>query len=393
MSKKIILFFGILIPSFLLSSCSDTPTDLGSDLLNQDDVEVLRIDSSVDSIFQTSSFFKKVIPLSASDMLILGKANNIEAHSLMSFTFFLPDTIKTDIRLGKIKILESYIDIQKSYSFGEQNASFDYEVYNIRSEWGSTTFTSDSLAGLSFDKVDLASNKTIIGDSLYRFNLDTALTSSWVWYSIDTTLGRNDGILLSPKPESQKIIGFTAFNINGLNDPNLNVVIQKAGVYTDTITGLIIADVSVAIGSLPQVNPENIAIQSSLTSEGKLFFDLSSIPPFATISSAKLTLTVDTLETKTGSNFNNALILFLLADSTTFNINDQIFATLSRNQSTFVGEVTSFVRAWHNGIENQGFLIKAASELRGVELFAIKNSNASDLNKRPKLEIVYSRVK
>ena len=392
MFKKIILFFGIITSSFLFISCSDNPTDLGSGLLNQDDVEVLKIDSSVDSLFQTSSFVKRVIPLSASDILILGKANNIEAHSLLNFTFFLPDTIKTDIRLGKIKVLESYIDMVKSYSFGEQAATFDYEVYKITDEWGSTTFTSDSLDGLVVDKIDISFNRTIIADTLYRFNFDTTLASSWLKFSVDTTLGKNDGILLSPKPESKKIVGFTAFNINGVDDPKLHVVVEKSGVK-DTLNGLVIGDVSVAIGNLPQVSSENLAIQSSLTSVGKLFFDLSSIPPFTTISSARLTLTVDTLETKTGSSFNNALRLFLLTDSTTIKIDDVIFSTLSRSGETFTGDVTSFVRAWHNNFENQGFLIKAASELRGVELFALKNSNASDINKRPKLEIVYSRVK
>jgi hypothetical protein len=390
--NKIIYVFGIIFSSFFLISCSDTPTDLGSDLLNQDDVEVLKIDSSIDSVFQKSSFVKRVIPLSASDILILGKANNITAHSLINFTFFLPDTIKTDIRLGKIKVLESYIDMVKSYSFGEESAAFDYEVYKIKSAWGSTTFTSDSLDGLDVDKIDISFNRSIIADTLFRFNFDTTLASSWLKFSVDTTLGENEGILLNPKPESQKIVGFTAFNINGVDDPKLFVVVEKAGVK-DTLKGLVIADVSVAIGELPQVSAENIAIQSSLTSVGKLFFDLSSIPPFASISSAKLTLTVDTLETKTGSNFNNALRLFLLTDSTTINIDDVIFSTMSRTGETFTGDVTAFVRAWRSSLENQGFLIKAAGELRGIELFAIKNSNVSDKNKRPKLEIVYSRVK
>jgi hypothetical protein len=38
-------------------------------------------------------------------------------------------------------------------------------------------------------------------------------------------------------------------------------------------------------------------------------------------------------------------------------------------------------------------LIRATSEQRGIEIFAIKGSNSANLLQRPKLEIVYSRKK
>ena len=36
-------------------------------------------------------------------------------------------------------------------------------------------------------------------------------------------------------------------------------------------------------------------------------------------------------------------------------------------------------------------LIKATGELFGIEIFALKGSNAANVSERPKLEIVYSK--
>ncbi|MCK7524491.1 MAG: hypothetical protein MZV64_46135 [Ignavibacteriales bacterium] len=147
---------------------------------------------------------------------------------------------------------------------------------------------------------------------LYSFHLDTTLTSSWLQNYVDTSVASNYGILLSPTDNTQKVLGFTAFNVNGQNDPRLRVVVQKPGAYIDTLIGYVSSDLSVVLGDIPNVGTENIVIQSSLTSEAKLIFDFSVIPEDVVINSATLTLTVDTLATKTGSGFSNELSVYLL---------------------------------------------------------------------------------
>ena len=54
MTKKISLLFFTVFSIFLIVSCNDSPTDLGANFLGQDGVEVLKLDSSVDSIAQRS---------------------------------------------------------------------------------------------------------------------------------------------------------------------------------------------------------------------------------------------------------------------------------------------------------------------------------------------------
>jgi len=392
--KNISLFFLSAISIFFIVSCNDSPTDLGTKFLSQDGVEVLKLDSSIDTINQTSYSFKNVFPLGASSQLLLGKAENVTSNVLLLFVFAIPDSIKEELALRNLTVIDSYVEMNKNYSFGDSNAVFDYSVYKVNERWLSSTFTADSFAFLDYDNsVDLSFNRTTANDTVYSFHLDTTLTSSWLQNYVDTTVASNYGILLSPTDNTQKVLGFTAFNVNGQNDPRLRIVVQKPGSYIDTLVGYIASDISVVLGDIPNVGTENIVIQSSLTSEAKLIFDFSVVPEDVVINLATLTLTLDTLATKTGSSFSNRLSVYLLADSVTNKLNPDFVYTLDRSGATFTGDITNILRAWNNRVDNQGLLIKSTLEFWGLETFVLKGSNASLIEQRPRLEIVYSRGK
>jgi hypothetical protein len=390
--KKISLLFISVFSIILIVGCNDSPTDLGTGFLIQDGVEVLKLDSSIDSILQSSNSFKNVFTLGGSSHLLLGKAENITSHVMLKFVFAIPDSIKEQLILRNLTVIDSYVEMFKNYSFGDSNATLDYKVFKVNEYWSSSTFTADSFAFLDFDNTsDLSFNRTNVNDSLYSFHLDTTLTSAWLQNFADTNVASNYGIVLSPTDNSQKVLGFTAFNTSGENDPRLRIIVEKPGAYVDTLIGYISTDLSVVLGDIPNVGTENLAIQSSLTSEAKLFFDLSSIPENVVINSASLTLTIDTIASKVGSSYTDKLAVYLLADSAENELNDDYVYSLSRSGSTYTGEITNIVRAWNNNVENQGMLIKSSLEFWGLEIFAIKGSNAALIEQRPKLEIVYSR--
>lgn len=387
----------LVVPVFLITfiiGCNDSPSDLGSEFVNQDGIEVKKIDSSIDTVSQFSTNFKRVINLGSSDHLLIGKAENVVANTLLKFVFVVPDSIKNEIKNNSISVLDSYIELTKDYRFGDSASVFDYGVYKITSSWSSSTFNADSFATLSFDNFDLSSQRSTTNDTTYSFHLDTTITSMWLKNYADTTIGSNNGILLSPTSNSDKILGFTAFNVSGINDPILRIVINKTGwAERDTLIGVIASDISVVTGQIKNTGPNNLTIQSSLTSEAKLFFDLSVLPSDCVVNSAILTFTIDTIETITGTNFSNSLRASLLSDSSKNEVNNNFSFTLKRNANTFAGDITNMIRAWKNNTENKGMLIRASSEFRGVEIFAIKGSNAVSLSDRPKLEIFYSRKK
>jgi hypothetical protein len=392
--KNISLIFLSAISILFIVSCNDSPTDLGTKFLSQDGVEVLKLDSSIDSIQQSSYSFKKVFNLGTSSQLLLGKAENITSHVLLKFVFAIPDSIKEELALRNLTVIDSYVEMFRNYSFGDSNATFDYAAYKVNEKWSSSTFNADSFAFLDYDNtIDLSFNRSTENDTMYSFHLDTTLTSSWLQNYVDTTAASNYGIILSPSDNSQKVLGFTAFNTSGENDPRLRIVVQKPGAYTDTLIGYISSDLSVVLGDLQDVGTENIVLQSSLTSEAQLYFDFSVIPEDVVINLATLTLTVDTLATKTGSSFTNRLSVYLLKDSATKELNTDYIYALNRSGATFTGDITNIVRAWNNRVDNQGLLIKSTLEFWGIEIFAIKGSNTALIEQRPKLEIVYSKGK
>ena len=389
-------FFPFLIPAIfalILISCNDSPTDLGVGYVdNLDGVGLYKFSS--DSVTQSSNSFEHVYSLGGSARLLIGKAENASAYSMIKYKFSLADTIIADIKSNKINVLDSWVSLVKDYKFGDSSAAFDYNVYKINSGWSSSTFSADSfnLGLLSYDNVNVSSFRETDNDTLYTFHLDTTVTSSWLHSFADTSLDyTNYGILISPKSESQKVLGFSALSSTGEDQPLLTYVIEKPGVYIDTVYAYTYADISFVTGNRFDAGPENLVIQSSLSTEAKLFFDLSSLPKDITINSATLTLTVDTLQTKVGKPYNNALTAYLIADSTIDSVYSGVYASLSRSGATFTGKVTELVRTIGGNITNQGFIVKASSELYGIEIFAIKGSNAANVSQRPKLEIVFSR--
>lgn len=390
--KKIFPYFFSGIFALLLISCNDSPTDLGKNFVDPlDGVGIASFDSSVDSMNQTSKPIKNVFSLGTSARLLLGKAENVEALTMLQFSFSLADTIKEQINNGEIVVLDSWIDIIKEYRFGDSSAAFDYTVYKITNSWSPSTFTADSLSLLQYENVDVSSQRITENDTTYSFHLNTDVTKLWLEDYADTGTVANYGILLEPVGNTQKILGFTAFNSSGEDQALLTFVINKPGIYTDTVFATLFNDISVVKGDYAIVGSENIPIQASLASEAHITFDLNVLPENITINSASLTLTVDTLLTKVGSPYINKLLVFLVADSTKDSVDSDYYAELSRSGATFTGNISNIVRAWNNGVDNQGIIVKAYSEYYGVETFVIRGSNAAVQSERPKLKLVYSR--
>ncbi|OGU81419.1 MAG: hypothetical protein A2W11_04380 [Ignavibacteria bacterium RBG_16_35_7] len=377
--------------SLLHLSCSDSPSSLGADLLSQDLINILELDSAKDSLFQSSSTYKKVIALSNADRLLLGKKDNVEAGILVKFLIFFADSIKQQIINNELTVLSAKVEFTKNYTFGNSSAPIDYSVHQINSSW-STGFTSDSLTLLSFDANDISFGKTFT-DTINTFNFDNQTALNWLKARADSITPIDNGLYVKPSMSSEKIIGFQALSIDDLSIPSLEIVIQKAGVYIDTLSYFPSIDLSVISGSLPDVGFENIGIQAGLNSEARLFFNLSSLPKGIVVNYAKLILTIDTIKTITGSSFTNSLRVNYLTDSTSLIIDSTFSLFLDRDSNTFEGSVTSFVQRTLIENNNQGLLLSASDKLNGVELFAIKGSNAAIFTERPKLQIIYTSKK
>jgi len=384
--KRFALIIITNICMIILSGCGDDPASIGTDILKDDLINIIEKDSFADSLTQSSSYFKRVLPLEKSSTLLIGRSANVESSILMKFSLPMPDSLETDLLNGTINVLSAKVLLVQVYSFGDSTASFDFSVHSITSKWSNNGFTSDSLAFLNYDPLDVSSNRNYLNDDSLEFDLDNQLVLNWLKAQADTNIPADNGIYLKPSENAQKIVGFLAI-------PILAVSIEKNGAYGDTLRFTTYSDVSAVVGSVPAASSENIVIQNSVEFESKLWFDLSSLPKVAKINYAELTLTLDTTESITGSNYTKYIRANFLTDSSSNSLDSNLTATISVSGAVYKGEITNLVQNWVNGTDNQGILLTSAFLGEGAELLSFKGSNSGDLAVKPRLKIIYTTKK
>lgn len=395
-SQRYLLILSILT-ALIFYSCSDAPRNFNSSLLGPDQINILTASSLTSGFQQRSSSFKTIIPTGSSNTLLLGKYSNSgtsdEASILIQFAFFLPDSIKTDLTNNAATITDGWVEFVKTYEFGDSLNTLDFSAHKINTPWSSIGFTSDSLnTSFTYDNTDISSNRDVKSDSINSFHLSTQYLSDALNKYINSQ--PEYGIYLKPTSGSSKVVGYSALVFASNTQPALKIVINKPGVYTDTLGFDAFADVSVLSGNLPTVGAEEIVIQSSLVGQSTIAFDVSSLPQDAVINQAKLILTLDTLKTVVGSNYAPVISAFNIADSAGRKI-DSTFAsaTLVKYDTTYEGIITGYVQRWVTSKQNQGVIISPQDGLNGMEIFVFKGSNASEPWKRPRLEILYTTKK
>ena len=397
MSIRKILFLLTATLSFLFYSCSDAPRNFNSSLLGPDQIDIHSVDSYTGAYPQRSSSFKTVIPTGSANTLMLGKYKNSfvdqEASILIQWSFYLPDSIKSDLENNNATIQDGWVELVKTYVFGDTTGTMDFSVHNITTPWTSIGFTSDSLnsANFKYDNADISTQRDVNADSIHTFHLSTSYLKTSILKSIDS-LG-DYGMYLKPT-SGNKVIGYQSIVIGSLTQPAIKVVINKPGVYTDTLGFDAYADVSVLNGNLPKVPSTDIVMQSSLVGQSTIAFDVSSIPSDAIINKATLILTRDTLNSMAGDQYSPAITVYNVADSASTLI-DSTFssANITQYDSTYEGIVTGYVQKWITTKINQGLVLSPQDGLNGMEIFAFKGSNATEPWKRPRLVIIYTRKK
>lgn len=397
MSIKILSATFLALLTLTLVSCSEDPSSIGSAFLTKDYINLDSLDSYKDTLPQYSYTYKHVIPLAYSNSLLLGQKGNNVATTLLAFNFIIPDSIRTDLKSNSLQVTSASVQLTKFYTYGDSVAGtidFTAHTINASTPWA-TTFTIDSLQNnkIQWDAQDVILSKSLT-DTLYNINLQTKVALDWLTNYANSSTPDN-GLILVPQ-NSSKIVGFYALTAYAdVSIPYLTVVLSKPGVYTaDTLKFTTTADVSVVSGNIPQNQNENIYVQSSVTLESNLRFDLSKVPPHAIINYAELQLTIDTTQSLFGSPFTtDQLLAYYITDSTRIDSSLTNEIPLSRSGSLYKGNVTSYVQNWLSSKINEGIQIKANTYGTGVELWALKGSNASDPAKRPRLKIIYTNKK
>ena len=384
--KQILLFVLIFFTVFFYS-CSDNPSSIGAALLSGDQLKVNELDSYKDTLSQKSSYLKRAIKLGSAYRLFVGKAENIEASSLMNFYMPLEDSVKNIINADSITIVSARVYLWHVYNFGDSTGNYDFTVHQILSGWTSVNFNSDSLSVLSYDAADISSEK-ILSDTLDEFSVSPSLALSWLKYSSDS-VGNNYGIYIQPSQSSQKVVGYQAL-YSTTHDPYISIVYQRLGYSNnDTLTFLANADVSAVTGDIPTVTQSSIIVQGGLAINAKLWFDVSKIPFNANINNAKVTLNLNSAKSIIGDT-TNTILGFFVQDSSSIVLDSTLSPIIF--DASYTGDITSYVQKWVSSRTNEGILLTTSGDANNVDLFTFTGSNAADSSK-PRLHIIYTTKK
>ena len=178
--------------------------------------------------------------------------------------------------------------------------------------------------------------------------------------------------------------------------PTIKIVVKKSSAYEtyqDTLTYNGSVDVHLIQGAFPEASNKTMTIQSGTGVQGKLWFDLSKLPDDAIVNTATLVLNVDTLSFKVGSSYIDGLLAYQIVDSVSDSTNSLYVVSLSHTGNTYSGDVARIINNAVVTKNNCGMLIMPSYQIKGIENFAIFNSNPVNGEFKPRLTITYSQKK
>ena len=388
--SSFVLALMVLVPFFFVA-CSDDPSSLGSELLNQDNIIVSKMDSFTDTLSQKFEPHLAKLSLGSSETLLIGKDANVESQTLLAFYFSVASKYLADLD-SNLTFVSADISLTRNYYYGDTLQPFNVGIHQITSSWNSL-FTVDSLPKLSYNSSSAVLSQTNTG-SVYSFSVDPNLAKDWFKAAKDTSLGQNYGVLLKPNGTC-RFTGFAA-STSYSDVPTIKIVVKKSSAYEtyqDTLTYNGSVDVHLIQGTFPEASNKTMTIQSGTGVQGKLWFDLSKLPDDAVVNTAMLVLNVDTLSFKVGSSYIDGLLAYQIVDSVSDSTNSLYVVSLSHTGNTYSGDVARIINNAVVTKNNCGMLIMPSYQIKGIENFAIFNSNPVNGEFKPRLTITYSQKK
>ena len=404
MFKKIQLVFVYIVIVISIISCSKDPTSTGAKQIPGSDLISTSIfDSNPANINQRTSTYDFVLESGYATQVVIGKNSYAESDALIRFAMNIPDTILNHLKLNNLVVKSAWITMDSTYSLGGQTAPFDFYAYNITNYRSGLFwllgFDRDSLSLLTYDNSinqNINTSAPVIDSAIMRFNINPNMVMSWLkaQYQINNTTDKNLGMILKPKPGTNKFFGFDAVT----NLPTLNVAFQLPSLVIDTLQFTSSYCMHV-LSPLPNIvtRSDEFYLEGGQSLRGTLFFDLSSLPKLSLFNKATLTLTVDSLNTFEGTPSSSSIKVQLFSDSSSAVrklADSTTVSTLSRTGNQFSGDINWMVQKWVSGkLANQGILLSLSDELSSVARIAIYNSTNQNKNLRPRLKLYYIQKK
>jgi len=386
--KKILLLF---IVGLLTFGCSDDPSSVGGNLISDEDKVVFDVlDSGVDQVKQTSSYYYAPQAFGSTSKVLVGATEEFSAYMLLKFDIFLQDSVIALIKSNGATINKSWINFYPKYTAGNKDSKISLTAHEIEKSWA-LGFDLDSLNTLPYKNENVISNLTD-SDTLLTCNLSLDLTKKWIDGVVNSDDTKNNGVIFVPQGKS-KIYGFNAISLFAAANPTMyNIEIERPGKWKDTLQITPYLDNHVVKGSKPNLG-DRLIVQSGYIVKGKLFFDLASLPKPSIINKAIIELTLDSLMTKDGTPSSDSLVIYSMKDSSSNSLTpDSVYSLLlTKSGNKFTGDITWLIQKIIEGSDYQGFRLDLFDDSVAASRIVFYGSKYQDSAKRPRIKITYTR--
>lgn len=389
----------IIISSLFLFSCSENPAITGFNTLNpSDSLIVTRFDSTRDSV---SIRHKQIVQhdiLGGTRRFLVGRYENLVAHSLIRFRLGLTSEIRDAIKNSNFSIVSARIKMNPVYKFGDaQNNSFGMEIFEVYTYFDEFKFNIDSLKSGRYEILrDNILTRSIDDDTLYYCELNSSKVLEWFKQLASDTSKKISGILLSPTSTTNIIKGFASSNAYAVGHPTvLEIIAQYNSKVDSSLKYTVDADLHVVeINETIVTDEAKIVLQSGIRTKSLIYFDISKVPYNAIVNSALLRLYPDTIASKFGTSHHDSILVQFVTDSSKISIDSAFSYTLTKtSQGYYEGQITYFVQKWIDNKNNQGLLLSTRDPDGGVDKFIFYGPQSVYIERRPQLIINYSHKK
>lgn len=382
-----------------LSSCNDLPSTPGSSFITDTLTTVVLSSSDTPLITRAYTGTVQVAMTNGGDkantnVFLLGQTPAAKVTTFIRFSI-VPDSVNT---LQESEIISASLKLQPlSYTFGDTTSNqLKFTISKITTAW-TPAATIDTLKNGNFLGEQFQSFSGVIpmGDSLdpVRIPLPNK-TALYQWLYTDSA---KYGLALTPEAGSTVVRQFSLIGIGDLEraSASIELVYKRTGSdHIDTVD-VPSAYANTFIESLAPAPEQRLVVQSGVLYRSHLFFDVSMIPPLATIHKAELVLPWDPTTSLFGTSGAPSTINAYFATDTTLLSSDGGYALGTRrtdvNEYLFPNIGTA-VERWMREGTNNGLILymNVSSELKELNRLVLYDVNHPDPAKRPRLVIIYS---
>lgn len=394
MKNSIKILFGTIILVAAIIGCSDTPNDLGSDILKDDfgqDIIAIKVFNSHETpIDQTSEVFEGPDSISShsSSLVLLGNIDNLNSKFLMKFSTSLPDSVLVPLKNGDIIVDSAMIEIKPQVIIGKNDPDyFQFNMFDLNDKIDEELKKDGQI---NFNIENLVSNIKST-DTLITAELNKDIITKWLQEKNDDSTA-NYGALFTAINNVVRI-NSTVFS-DGQTGIKIKYVLSYPDKWTDTLEYRPTIKRTLINGETPNYSNEEIVVQGGIPVRSNFWFNKDQLPQQIAVNSATLQFFIDeekSILRKSGSDSLEVSFYVNEAKDSLDFAYGSAFLTKSEDGKSFTGNVANFVEQMIEKDYKFGFRIKSRSEMYNVSKIIIKNQNAADISVRPKLTINYSQ--